>query len=186
MNLILSKDCTRSLDVAIAEERVRYASERLDFHSFFWRTTVPELQKIIRRETEPPDPDEVTRKNLIDELFAAQQQGPHRLWELLILQVVEPALVKRRQALLPEDDPHLDELVVSTFVDALQYIPFSVWYEDAQSYVLRISRYALARKLRKERGQTKREAARVAASARKARAASPDAEPAVAAKSEVP
>jgi hypothetical protein len=187
MTLKLSKDCTRTLDVAIAEERVRYASERLDFHSYFDCVTVTQLQNIIRRETKPTDPDE-TRKELIGDLFRAQQASPHRLWELLILQAVERALVKRRQALSPADDTHLDELVVSTFVAVLQSIPVSVWCEDVQGYVLRVSRSALARKLREARGGPKRGAAWHAAqrtNVRRARKPS-IAAPAVATESEAP
>ncbi len=185
MKLILSKDCTRSLDVAIAEERVRYASERLDFHDFLWDMTVPQLQRIIRGEAPPPD-DEQTRQDVINDLFEAQQESPHRLGELLILQAVEPMLVKRRRALLPDDDPHLDEIVVSTFLAALEYIPMSVWYEDAQAYVLRVSRVALARKVRQgERVARKRRAANRAATVREARAVSTEAGPVVPAKPEV-
>jgi hypothetical protein len=187
MTLILSKDCTRTLDVAIAEERVRYASERIDFHSFFWDMTVPQLQKVIRREASPTN-DFLTRKERIADLFEAQQESPHRLWELLILQVVEATLVKRRQALSPADDPHLDELVVGTFVAALEHIPLSVWHEGAQAYVLRVSRRALARKLREERGGPPRRASRRVverSDARRARAMAAEGEPVLATTTEV-
>jgi hypothetical protein len=187
MTLLLSSDCTRTLDVAIAEERVRYASERVDFHSFLGDVTVPALQKVLRRQAPLPDAYE-TRKELVGDLFHAQQQSPHRLWELLLLQVVEPTLVKRRQALSPADDPHLDALVVSTFVAALVNIPFAVSCDDARAYALRISRHALAKKLREERGGPPRSAAERAATpamAREARATAPESEPALGTTSEV-
>jgi hypothetical protein len=155
MPLTLSKDCTRAFDAAIAEERVRYASERLDFHAFFWGTTVLQLQKVLRREEKLADPD-VPRKELVGDLFRAQQESPHRLWELLLLQLVEPTLVKRRRALSSTPDAHLDDLVVSTFLGALQNLPFAVCWDHMQEYVLRISRQALKRRLQEERGDPPR------------------------------
>lgn len=151
MNLLLIQDCTRSLDVAIAQERVRYASERVDFHEIFHDLTVPQVQEILRGESKS-DKLDTTRKEVVADLFHAQQHGPHRLWELLLLQAVEGTLVKRRRALSPADDPGLDDLVVGTFMASLENIPFSVWHEDALAYVLRVSRSALARKLREARG----------------------------------
>lgn len=41
---------TRSLDSAIADQRVRHAAERLDFHAHFEFMTVEKLLRILRKE----------------------------------------------------------------------------------------------------------------------------------------
>ena len=85
---------------------------------------------------------------VVRELFDAQQESPHRLWTLLLLQAFEAELVLRRRAISTEEDIALDNVIVETFIDALSDIPQSVDDDDRRSYVLRLSRQKLRQAMR--------------------------------------
>src|ERR1019366_6188555 len=73
---------TRSLDSAIADQRVRHAAERLDFHAHFELMTVEKLLRILRKEDRRDHPDAFCprRQDLVVDLLDAQQEHPHGLW----------------------------------------------------------------------------------------------------------
>ena len=171
MNLLLVQECTRALDPVIAEERVRHASERVDFHEYFPRITISQLQARLRGGR-PTIDDGRSRGDLLNALLVAQLESPHRLWELLILQVAESKLVKRRQRLGAPDDARIDALVVETFLDALQDLSVFLRGSGGLSYAMRISGKTVRRKLREERGDPVRERWDAKRAAWKARAMS--------------
>ncbi len=144
---VLFKDCTRTLDSDIQLARVRYALERLEFHSFFPHLTVRGIQNVLRApRTSVASAD--TRRDTVARLFDAQQQDPHDLWTLLLVQACEAQLVERRLALPRSGGTHLDSLVVDTFVAVLDNLPPSIEREDMQAYALRASKVALQDALR--------------------------------------
>ncbi len=143
---LLHTDCTRVLDGAVAQERVRYAAERLDFHFLVGSRTVREIHRILREEASS---DEfVTRPKMIAKLLRAQQASPHPLWTLLLTQAFESLLVRRRRALSAEDDASLDQIVVETFAGALEDIPHEIDFCELRTYVVARSRWRLARAIR--------------------------------------
>lgn len=144
---LLHAGCTRPLDSAILAERVRYAAERLDFETFLPHRSIPEVLRILRGE---PGRDSLrsSRRDLVVDLLWAQQESPHRLWTLLLTQAFEDDLVKRRRALRGDEDPALDDLILGTFLGALEAIPCWVVAEDLRKHVLCVWQRALARALR--------------------------------------
>ena len=138
--------CTRSLDSAIADARIRHAAERLDFHAHFEFMTVSEIQRILRNEGRRDNLDEPRprRQDLIVDLLEAQQENPHGLWTLLLLVAFERELVKRRRSLSAAPDVALDHLVIDTFIAAASDLPDADPYE-LRAHVLR----AWGRRLRK-------------------------------------
>jgi hypothetical protein len=138
-------------DVLIAQERMHYAAERLDFHDHFPEETVTDLLTILRSTAVRELRDE-RRRFIVQELFCAQRAEPHRLWELLLLEAVTPKLRARREQLGHAEDARLDDLVIATFLDAVQDLPWTVYFEDLEKHALHQSRMALGRQLRKERG----------------------------------
>ena len=147
----LEPGCTRSLDSAIADQRHRYAAERVDFHTYFAFETVADIQHILRKEgrRDQDDPHFKTRRDVISDLLHAQRESPHELWTLLLLQAFETRLIQRRRALGAEEpDPSLDHLVVETFVRALQTLPHSLSSDELSWHVHRASRRQLADALR--------------------------------------
>lgn len=147
MVYFLFKNGTRTLDYDIHNARIRYAQERLEFHSFFTNLTVPQIQDILRtpRTTLPLND---TRKQTVGRLFDAQQQDPHDLWTLLLVQACETQLVERRLAISKGEDERLDALVLETFLATLANLPWSIEREGLQSYALRASGAALRKALR--------------------------------------
>jgi hypothetical protein len=138
----IQKGFTRVLDAAIAEERKQYALERNDFHSFFPEETVRDIQRILR-ERRPRSVPPKTRGYTVQALLGAQRTRPHRLWRLLLLQAFERDLLRRRRALSQEASAVLDQLVVETFLGALEAMPYSLYEDDLRAYVLTASRKAL-------------------------------------------
>ena len=154
---LLHIGCTRVLDTAIADQRKRYAAERIDFHTYFPFKTIRDIQRILR---EPPSEDDYEyddedegsadrRSIAVQDLLRAQQESPHKLWTLLLVQAFEPLLIRRRRALSTEDDAVLDSLVAETFVNATQDIPYQVC--DPRPYVVDLSRRRLAKAMRQYR-----------------------------------
>jgi hypothetical protein len=138
LSLILP-GCTRSLDSAIADARVRHAAERLDFHAHFEFMTVDEIQRILRNEDRRHGLDEPRprRQDLIVDLLEAQQENPHRLWALLLVVAFERELVKRRRSLSAAPDVALDQLVVDTFIATVEDIPYALGTYELRAHVLR-------------------------------------------------
>lgn len=89
------------------------------------------------------------------DLLYAQQESPHKLWTLLLVQAFEPLLIRRRRALSTEDDPVLDSLVAETFVHATQDIPYSLSASELRPYVVDASRRRLAKAIRQYRRKNK-------------------------------
>jgi len=141
------KNCTRALDSNIHSARIRYAQERLEFHSFFSNLTVAGIQEALRAPRMSIALHE-KRKSTVARLFRAQQQDPHDLWTLLLVQACETQLVDRRLAISKKEDERLDALVLVTFMAVLADLPWSVEHEDMQSYALRTSGTALRHALR--------------------------------------
>jgi hypothetical protein len=125
--------CTRSLDSAIADARVRHAAERLDFHAHFEFMTVDEILRILRKK----DRRDTRRQELLVDLLDAQQERPHTLWTLLLLVAFEPELVRRRRSLSAAPDVALDHLVVDTFVATVEDIPYAIDPSELRAHVLR-------------------------------------------------
>jgi len=118
---LLHSGCTRVLDLAILEERVRYAQERVDYHELTRDRPVQAIQRILRDRNAPD-----RRFWVIADLLEAQRTNPHRLWELLLVQAFESTLVRRRLAVSVLPNAALAELVLHTFLEALQYPPASL------------------------------------------------------------
>lgn len=148
---LLHIGCTRILDNVILEQRIRYAAERDDFHTYFEFATVRDIQRILRGQTPREDVHESRRDTVID-LLCAQQRSPHTLWTLLLIQAFEDDLIARRRALSETEDVALDNLVLGTFIEALDAIPHLVEAEDLRRWVLHASRRALVRVAKQHRG----------------------------------
>jgi hypothetical protein len=146
----VSKSCTHAVDEAISNARLRYAHEREDFHAFFPNMTTLEIRHMLRgqQRSEP-------RREIVVCLFEAQQQSPHELWTLLLVQACEAKLVERRLAISNAPDAQLDQLVFDTFVDALTDIPHHLEAPELQSHVLRTSAKALTKALRRDHSRTR-------------------------------
>ena len=138
---------TRVLDTAIVDERALYASERLDFHSFFEFRTVRDIQRVLRRQARDANAAQ-DRLGVVRDLLDAQQQSPHRLWTLLLLQAFEPELLRRRREISLEEDVALDNVLVETFIEAVTDIPEGVCVVHLRAYVLRVSREKLSDAMR--------------------------------------
>ena len=123
----LSVGCTASLDSSIAEQRVRYAGERVDFHDYFDVLTVADIQCVLRGGKARVD-EYATRRETVIDLLTAQRESPHALWTLLLLQAFEAELVSRRTELSTRQSVTLDSFVMITFLDAIQSIPS--WMDD--------------------------------------------------------
>jgi hypothetical protein len=138
---------TRSLDPAIADQRVRHASERLDFHARFELMTVETILRILRNKARRDDLDGLRppRRELVVDLLWAQQEHPHGLWTLLLLVAFERELVRRRRSLPAAPAVGLDQLVVDTFVATVEDIPHNLDPYELRAHVLR----AWGRRLRK-------------------------------------
>jgi len=138
---------TRSLDSAIADQRVRHAAERLDFHAHFELMTVEKLLRILRKEDRRDHLDEFCprRQDLVVDLLEAQQEHPHGLWTLLLLVAFERELVRRRRSLPAAPAVALDQLVVDTFVATIEDLPHAIGPYELRAHVLR----AWDRRLRK-------------------------------------
>ena len=138
---------TRSLDSAIADQRVRHAAERLDFHAHFEFMTVEKLLRMLRKKDRRDDLDEpcTRRQDLVVDLLEAQQEHPHGLWTLLLLVAFERELVQRRRSLPDAPAVALDQLVVDTFVATIEDIPRAIDAYELRAHVLR----AWGRRLRK-------------------------------------
>ena len=147
MSPIMIPGFTRSLDSAIADQRVRHAAERLDFHAHFEFMTVEKLLRILRKKDRRDDLDEryTRRQDLVVDLLEAQQEHPHGLWTLLLLVAFERELVQRRRSLPAAPAVALDQLVVDTFVATLEDIPRAIDAYELRAHVLR----AWGRRLRK-------------------------------------
>jgi hypothetical protein len=166
MITFVSKGCTHAVDEVISSARLRYAHEREDFHAFFPNMTTLEIRHMLRGQQRSE-----TRRGIVLDLFAAQQESPHDLWALLLVQACEAKLVERRLAVSEDEDAQLDQLVFDTFVDALSETPCFLAVEDIQAHVLRTSAQALKKALRREHGRsrlTQERAAREASRARRA------------------
>lgn len=164
MICFLSKNCTRALDSDIDEARLRYAQERDDFHSFFPNMTTVQIREMLRglRRSD-------AHRELVSWLFAAQQESPHVLWTLLLVQACEAKLIERRRSVSNAADPQLDHLVFDTFVHALSEIPHDLEMHEVASHVLRASGRALTKALRREHGTTRADRQRAALGVRRAR-----------------
>ena len=138
---------TRSLDSAIADQRVRHAAERLDFHAHFELMTVEKLLRILRKEDRRDHLDAFCprRQDLVVDLLEAQQEHPHGLWTLLLLVAFERELVRRRRSLPAAPAVALDQLVVDTFVATIEDLPHAIGPYELRAHVLR----AWDRRLRK-------------------------------------
>jgi hypothetical protein len=138
---------SRSLDSAIADQRVRHAAERLDFHAHFEFMTVEKLLRILRKEDRRDRLDEFCprRQDLVVDLLEAQQERPHGLWTLLLLVAFERELVRRRRALPAAPAVALDQLVVDTFVTSIEDLPHAIGPYELRAHVLR----AWGRRLRR-------------------------------------
>jgi len=147
MRSLMIPGFTRSLDSAIADQRVRHAAERLDFHAYFEFMTVEKLLRILRKKDRRDDLDEryTRRQDLVVDLLDAQQEHPHGLWALLLLVAFERELVRRRRSLRAAPAVSLDQLVVDTFVATVEDIPHGVGPYELRAHVLR----AWDRRLRK-------------------------------------
>ena len=147
MRSLMIPGFTRSLDSAIADQRVRHAAERLDFHAHFEFMTVEKLLRILRKEDRRDDVDEryTRRQDLVVDLLEAQQERPHGLWTLLLLVAFERELVRRRRSLPAAPAVALDQLVVDTFVATIEDLPPAIGPYELRSHVLR----AWGRRLRK-------------------------------------
>jgi hypothetical protein len=163
-----TRGCTHVLDATIAEARQTYALERLDYHDYFDGVPVPRLQRLLRESLRSID-DVAARRDKIETLLSAQRRSPHRLWELLLLQAFEKALVKRRRCIAAGPNAELDALIVKTFTKALENIPFSFDGPELHAYVLRRSLLALTAAL-SAAATARTEAARRQSTARSARA----------------
>jgi hypothetical protein len=149
--------CTAALQSEIADQRARYAGERVDFHARF-NAGFPESESgpvtvglILRTLRCAQQDEEGCRRHLVVDLLDAQQESPHRLWTLLLLVAFERDLVRRRRALSGAPDAALDQIVVDTFVAAVEDLPYSVSPDDLRAHVLR----TWARGLRKALGVRK-------------------------------
>jgi len=145
---LLHTGCTRTLDLAIQDERKRYAAERLDFHDHFDFTTVHGIQRALRGGPCLDKHFERSRADVVTALLEAQQESPHRLWELLLIQAFEQVLVRRRRAISREESVALDDAVLEAFLGSLHEIPYEVAVEDLKRHVLTTSRRALAKVMR--------------------------------------
>jgi len=150
----LSVGCTASLDSSIAEQRVRYAGERVDFHDYFDVLTVADIQRILRGGTALVD-KYATRKEVVVRLLEAQRGSPHALWTLLLLQAFEAELVERRKALSTRESATLDSFLLLTFLDALQSIPSWLEEDEVRKHVLTESKVRLNGAIKKLGGVTK-------------------------------
>jgi hypothetical protein len=142
--------CTRSLDSTIADQRVRHAAERLDFHAHFEFMTVDKIQRILRKKDRRHSLDEPRRRRqeLVVDLLAAQQEHPHMLWTLLLLVAFERDLVQRRRSLSAAVDAALDHLVVDAFVATVDDIPHAIGPYELRAHVLRAWRRRLRKAMR--------------------------------------
>jgi hypothetical protein len=159
-----SKNCTRDLDSSIHEARLRYAQERDDFHSFFPNMTSVQIREMLRGLQRSD-----THREIVYWLFAAQQESPHDLWRLLLVQACEAELVARRRTVSNAADAQLDHLVFDTFIDALNDIPRDLETREVSAHVLRTSAHALTKALRREHGTTRADRQRAAQGVRRAR-----------------
>ncbi len=128
--------CTQALDLLISEERIRYASERVDFHVYFNSETVAQIQSVLR------GPECPRRMIFVGLLLRAQKDSPHALWAMLLVQAFEPTLLARRRA-IGDPGPLVDDLVIEAFVAALKEIPVYLKGADIRDHVLETSRAAL-------------------------------------------
>ena len=140
MTLSFTPDSIRALDLAIAEARIRYAAEHLNFHQIFGNDTVPGIQRVLRRE------DTHTRSGrnrvaVVERLLRAQRRTPHTLWTLLLVQAFAPLLTRRNRRL--GGSPEVTARVVQTFFDALEYIPESLRPSELVPYLVSRSRRGL-------------------------------------------
>jgi hypothetical protein len=133
---LLHLGCTRTLDLAIAQERVRYAAERTDFHDFFDCTTLAQIQRTLRGT-----PGGHAHSVVVNALLRAQRDSPHLLWTLLLLQAFEETLVLRRRALAlsTDEDPELDAVVLESFLAALENMPDHLEGYRLRAYALKVS-----------------------------------------------
>jgi hypothetical protein len=147
MRSLMIPGFTRSLDSAIADQRVRHAAERLDYHAYFEFMTVEKLLRILRKKDRRDDLDEryTRRQDLVVDLLEAQQERPHGLWTLLLLVAFERDLVGRRRSLPAAPAVALDQLVVDTFVATIEDLPRAIDPYELRAHVLR----AWGRRLRK-------------------------------------
>ena len=147
MRSLIVPGFTRSLDSAIADQRIRHAAERLDFHAHFEFMTVRKIQRILRRKDRRDRRDEprTRRQELVVALLEAQQERPHGLWTLLLLVAFERDLVRRRRSLWAAPADALDQLVIDTFVATVEDIPHGIDPYELRAHVLR----AWDRRLRK-------------------------------------
>jgi len=114
----LHSGCTQVLNATIAQERITYASQRIDFHTYFPFATLPDIQRILRNE-KPRDDVREKRQDIVLSLLRAHRRNPHRLWTLLLVQAFEPTLVLRRRGLGEDEDLQNDQLVFAAFLKAL-------------------------------------------------------------------
>ncbi len=166
MITFVSKGCTHAVDEAISSARLRYADERDDFHSFFPCMTTIQIRHMLHGQQRSEE-----RREIVLGLFEAQQQSPHDLWTLLLVQACEAKLMERRLSISIAADRQLDQLVLDTFIEALNGMPDSLEVEEIQGYVLRASGQALRKALRKEHGSTRDTLGRAAREATRARRA---------------
>lgn len=157
MITFVSRGCTYAVDEAISAARLRYAHEREDFHSFFPCMTTLQIRHMLRGQQRS-----ATRNEIVLGLFEAQQASPHDLWTLLLVQACEAKLMERRLSVSLGVDRQLDQLVLDTFVEALNDIPQCLEVEAIQGHVLRTSGQALRKALRREHGSTRVAMARAA------------------------
>ncbi len=150
MITFLSKGCTHALDEAISSARLRYADERDDFHSFFPCMTSLQIRHMLRGQQRSDE-----RREIVLGLFEAQQTSPHDLWTLLLVQACEAKLMERRLSVSIAADRQLDQLVLDTFIEALNGIPLALEVEEIQTHVLRTSGQDLRKALRREHGSTR-------------------------------
>ena len=148
---LLHIGCTRILDNVILDQRIRYAAER---------ARLPHLLRIRHRPRHPADPPRPDPARGLPRVAPrhrhrparAQQRSPHTLWTLLLIQAFEDDLIARRRALSETEDVALDNLVLGTFIEALDAIPHLVEAEDLRRWVLHASRRALVRVAKQHRG----------------------------------
>jgi hypothetical protein len=140
---LLSNDSTRVLDATIADARVCYAQERVDFHAYFRVETLPELQRVLRGEQKETRGHK-TRDEVVRRLLQAQRRSPHALWTLLLVQAFESTLVRRRRERTTRVDTAVDARIVGTFVDALVNLPYMFSPRELVTFVTRLSAHRLA------------------------------------------
>jgi hypothetical protein len=121
------------LDALIEQERARYATERLDFHDYFWADTVRDILRNLRRGEDVSGRDREEWSQTVVTLIEAHEQSPHDLWTLFLVAALSRPILRCRALLgSPENGSArtLDGVVWRAFFETLETYPRNTTFEE--------------------------------------------------------